>query len=175
MEEETWKSISGYDGIYEVSSLGRIKSLSRPSRSGIGNYAKKEKILKVGLNSEGYPTATLYKNGTKKTINVHQYVAISFLTHIPDGLKLVIDHTNGNKADNRVINLRIVTNRFNLSLGNRKDKNKFSSKYVGVCWSSKSRKWQSSIVISGKKKHLGIFINELDASEAYQNELLKLK
>jgi len=174
MEEEIWLPIKGFECIYEVSNLGRVKSCLRKARNGRGNYARKEKILKIPLSSKCYQHVSLHKDGYIKYVEVHKLVAIAFLNHTPDGHRLVVDHINGIITDNRVENLRIVTNRFNLSIGIRKDKGILTSQSIGVSWHKISNKWVSSIAIDGKQKYLGIFVNELDAAEAYQNELSKI-
>ncbi len=162
MKQEEFKDIPGYEGIYQVSNLGNVKSLSN-------NNSKKEKILKPSLAGRGYKSVILYSNNIKKSCKIHQLVAISFLNHKPDGTnKLVIDHINDLKSDNRLENLQIVTNRFNAY----KTQGKGTSIHKGVCWNSKLKKWQSQIYINGKNKVIGYFVNELEASKAYK---LKLK
>ena len=156
---EIFKDIPGYEGIYQVSDLGRVKSLR----------FNKEKILKPTVGSHGYYTVGLCK-GKRKTISVHQLVAMTFLNHKPDGTtKVVVDHIDNNPLNNRLYNLQLVTNRENTS----KNRNG-TSKYTGVCWSKRDNKWRSEIRINGKKKHLGRFNCELAAAAAYQKELIKL-
>jgi hypothetical protein len=150
---EIWKDIFGYEGIYMASSLGRIKSL----------MFGKEKILKPGINSTGYYVAILSKNKKRKTFKVHQLIAMAFLNHVPDKYKMVIDHVNSIPTDNRIENLRVVSNRFNLS----KDRKNKTSKYTGVYKHSGSEKWISQAVIGKKRIYLGIFDNEYDAHIAY--------
>jgi hypothetical protein len=101
---------------------------------------------------------------------MHQLVAITFLGHNTNGHKIVVDHINGDKLNNKVENLQVITNRANLS----KDKKGGSSKYVGVNWNNAAKKWQSRILIDGNRRNLGYFANELEASEAYQNRLSQL-
>jgi hypothetical protein len=95
-------------------------------------------------------------NGKQRSICMHSVI-------IGTGIGFVTDHINGNGLDNRRVNLRIVTNRENcqnLHIGK-------SSKYPGVSWNKVHCKWQSAVRISGMRKHLGYFINEIDASKAY--------
>ena len=163
---EEFKSVKGYEGLYEVSNLGRIKSLSRLSFTG---RKLKEKILNPPINNRGYRKLHLSKNGKTKTRQVHQLVAESFLNHIVCGHILVVNHIDFNRTNNNVNNLEIVTQREN---SNRKHI-KHTSKYTGVHWSKPNRKWKSQININGKMKYLGYFVNELDASLAYEKELNK--
>lgn len=173
MEEEIWKDVVGWEGFYEVSSLGRVKSLPRLIPKGTGQWETKERILKSPLSGNGYPTVHLCKNGTHKAARVHQLIAIAFLNHAIDGNKVVIDHINGIKTVNRIWNLRIVTHRFNNSVGERKNKDKFTSHHIGVCWEKSRKKWHSQIRVGSELKYLGRFINEIDASNAYQSALKK--
>ena len=103
MEEEIWKPIKDYEGLYEVSNLGRVKSL---------NYRKtgKEKILK-NIECRGYLAVCLTKNGKQKLFKVHRLVAETFIPN-PES-KPCIDHINTIKNDNRVKNLRWVTHKEN--------------------------------------------------------------
>jgi hypothetical protein len=158
--EEIFKDIPGYEGMYQVSNLGRVKSFK----------LKQEKLLKLTVGKAGYKIVALCKdkNSIKKTI--HQLVAISFLGHIPSGHKLVIDHIDNDKLNNRVDNLHIVTQRFNSS----KNDKIYSSKYRGVRWHKVAKKWVVQIYINGKNEHLGTFTDELEASEVYINKLRQI-
>jgi len=160
MKKEIWKDVIGYEGLYEVSNLGRVKSLK----------CNKEKILSPVINKKGYWQCRLYKNKIATTKLVHQLLAQSFLNHIPNGNIYVVDHINDNKLDNRLDNLQVLTNRENCY----KTQGKYSSKYKGVCWHKLAEKWVAQIKINGKLKHLGYFVNEQEASQAYQNSLAML-
>ncbi len=160
MENEIWKDIPNYEGLYQVSDFGRVKSFRK----------LKEKILKPTKNGIGYMKVILYKSDTKKQITVHQLVSIAFLNHAQNGNKLVIDHINDDKTDNRLENLQIVTHRFNSC----KTQGKYSSKYKGVSWLKDRNKWISKIHINGKTTNLGVFNCELAASLAYQTKLKQI-
>lgn len=166
---EIWIEIEGYEGLYEVSSLGRVKSLERKVLVERNNsyYILKERILKQNLGGE-YLMLSLSKNGKVKNRTVHSLVAEAFLNHKPCGHKLVVNHINAkdpnNKMNNRVDNLEVVTQRKNTDRKHLKS----SSQYTGVCWSKSNKKWHAQIVINSKIKHLGYFINELEASNAYK-------
>lgn len=100
MEKEVWKDVIGYEGLYQVSSLGRVKSLSYDKTG-------QEKVLKQGIRL-GYPYVELHKRGyPKKKKQVHRLVAMAFIPN-PEG-KPYIDHINTQKDDNRVENLQWVT------------------------------------------------------------------
>jgi hypothetical protein len=161
MEKEIWKSIPGYEGIYEVSDLGNIKSIK----------FKKENILKPSIAGGGYYSVSLSKYNKKRTINIHQLVAIAFLNHIPDGKKLVVDHIDNNQFNNRSDNLQLITQRENAS----KDRKGGSSIYLGVSWYKKSNKWISSIYHGEKLINLGYFTTEQEASEYYQKALISIE
>lgn len=97
---ETWKDIPGYENLYQISSTGRVKSLNY---RGTG----KEKLLKPGLDKDGYYYVSLCKNGERKNFKVHRLVALTFIPN-PDN-KECVDHINGIRNDNRVENLRWCT------------------------------------------------------------------
>ena len=168
---EEWRDIKGYEGLYQVSNLGRVKSLPKEWVIGKGGIRKHNgKTLKGSVTDKGYSRVLLYKNGTRKEYSVHQLVAMAFLGHTPCGYVLVVDHIDDNPKNNRVDNLQIVTHRFNTY----KTQGKYSSKYKGVYWSSKSNKWRAGIRINGKQKHLGLFTCELAAHHAYQKAVKNL-
>jgi TATA-box binding protein (TBP) (component of TFIID and TFIIIB) len=91
---------------------------------------------------------------------------MAFLNHKPCGMKLVIDHINDNKFDNRLENLQITSVRYNTC----KKQEKYSSKYKGVSFRKSDKKWVARIFIDGKIIYLGAFVNEYDAHLAYQKK-----
>ena len=165
---EIWKDIPNYEGIYQVSNLGRVKSLERKSKYRNGFRLIKEKFLKLIKGKRGYLRVSLRKDGVLKIKKVHQLVAMSFLNHKPCGHTLVVDHINANKLDNRLCNLQLISQRKNSTKENRG-----FSKYVGVGYHKSAKKWRARIRINGKQKYLGLFKNELDAANAYQEALKK--
>jgi len=95
MENELWKPVVGYEKYYQVSTLGRVKSL----RSG--------NILKPFKHSQGYQRVSLFLSGKANNVGIHQLVAKAFI--INREFKNAVNHINGNKADNRVHNLEWCT------------------------------------------------------------------
>jgi len=169
--EEIWKDIPDYEGFYQVSNLGRVKSLPREWVTGIGAIRKHNgKILKPCKTKYGHYTVTICKTSIARTFCVHQLAAMAFLGHKPNGVKLVVDHINDDPSDNRVENLQVVTQRFNVY----KTQGKYSSGYKGVYWDKSSSKWRAQITINSKVKHIGLFNCELKAHQAYENALKSL-
>lgn len=167
---EVWKDVVGYEGSYEVSSLGNIKSLSRILyMRGKHPYISNEKILKPKKEAGGYVNVRLYLNSKYKIRKIHQLVAEAFLGHVVSKHKLVVNHKNHIRSDNRVENLEIITQRDNCN----KKHLKTSSIYVGVSWNNINKNWVSRIRINSKVKHLGCYLSEFEAHIAYQKELNK--
>lgn len=173
MNKEEWKDINGYEGLYQVSSFGRVKSLERKcfKKCGKLHYSKKEFIKKTCVDSHGYVKVGLSINGVNRTYNVHQLVSIAFLNHKPQKHRLVVDHIDSDKTNNRLENLQIVTQRFNTSKSNVTR----TSKYTGVSFYKQTNRWVASIYIDGKTKTLGYFLDEYKAHLAYQNALNQMK
>ena len=171
--KEIWKDIPGYEGIYQASTKGNIKSLSRKIWTERNKCfsIKKERILKPILSTTGYFIVGLCYDGRTKQISIHQLVAIVFLNHKLNGThEIVVDHINNIKTDNRIENLQLVTHRKNCS----KDIKNKSSQYVGVSWHKPMNKWKATICINKIKIHLGYFEKEIEAYNVYLNKLLSV-
>lgn len=164
---EVWKDIPEYEGLYQVSNLGNVRSLDRVDSLG---RKVKEKVLKTPVNSRGYARVNLFLDKKPKVSKVHSLVARAFLNHKPCGMKIIVDHIDNNSLNNNLYNLQLITQRENCS----KDK-KGTSKYTGVSWSKYRNSWVAHIKINGVQKNLGKFTDEKEAAQAYQNELNKIK
>lgn len=104
---ERWRSISGYEGHYEVSDLGRVRSLDRVVphvRSKSGTCRRVGLILKPGIDTDGYCMVLLYRDGRRELRKVHQLVLEAFAGPCPAGMQGC--HDNRTPADNRLKNLR---------------------------------------------------------------------
>lgn len=106
--EEIWKDISGYEGLYQVSNLGRVRSFDRYVRNGTSNRnIKRGKILKPCVTRDGYLQLNLIKDKKKKVSTIHRLVAKAFIEN-PEN-KPCVNHIDGNKQNNNVTNLEWVT------------------------------------------------------------------
>ena len=101
--KEIWKPVPGYEGYYEVSNLGRVKSL------------RSNRLRVLSPNSRKYLGLQLYKDGKANSVHVHRLVAEVFCERLEG--KDVVDHINSNKNDNRAENLRWVTQKENVRFG----------------------------------------------------------
>ena len=113
LEKEIWKDIPEFNGLYQASNLGRIKSLKRP-------YGLKEKILKLRLERSGYYRVCLTKQSIQKYYLVHRLIYEAFNGSIPEGLQ--VNHINEIKTDNRLENLNLMTCKENTNWGSRNER-----------------------------------------------------
>ena len=157
MEKEIWKQVTGFENYY-ISNLGNVKSVKKGS----------SKILKLGSATNGYKQITLCNNGVRKLFKIHHLVAFEFLNHKPYHIsKLVINHINNDRTDNRLSNLELVTHRDN---NNKRSKNyidKYTSKYAGVSFCNARKKFKAGIKIGDKSVHLGYYESELEGHKVY--------
>jgi hypothetical protein len=97
---EFWRNIIGYEGLYQISTLGNVKSLGN-------EFSKKERLLKQKLDRNGYKSISLCKNGQSKYFSIHRLVAIHFLNRKDPSLH--VNHRDGIKTNNNLHNLEWVT------------------------------------------------------------------
>lgn len=154
---EIWKSVAGYDGLYEVSSCGNIRSQHT-------RYAGK--MLSPNKNKQGYLWVKLVdKNGLRKCHRIHRLVCRTF---IGDD-KRDVNHIDGNVSNNKLSNLEYVSRRENKN-HSYKDKKKLTGAFK-----HKVGPWFSRIYRNGKPIYLGTFPTEHAAHAAYVSALNSLK
>ena len=112
LDGEEWRDVEGYEGLYQVSNMGRVKSLVREYKSNNGKGTEyigrtKMRILKAGFNGDGYLQVALCRNSQCKYVKVHKLVAKAFIPNVEN--KPTIDHINTIRHDNRACNLRYFT------------------------------------------------------------------
>lgn len=115
--KEIWKDIKGYEGLYQVSNLGRVKALEKKCINGRVN---KEKVLKSNEDNMGYKYIGLTKNLIRKYYKVHRLVALTFIPN-PNNYPCV-NHKDENKVNNIVDNLEWCTHRYNANYGTSKER-----------------------------------------------------
>lgn len=113
--QEEWKDIKGYEGIYQISNFGNVKSLERTAKTrypGI-TYTIKEKIRKITYNESGYALVVLSKDGKNKTFLVHRLVADAFVNNPDKDVFTLVNHKDENKHNNCCDNLEWCTATYN--------------------------------------------------------------
>lgn len=112
---EVWNYIKGYEGCYQVSNLGRIRSVERNVPRGNHTLHVKERILIPGTDKDGYKFVLLSLNGKQRPYKIHRLVASSFIenkNNLP-----IINHKNEIKSDNRALNLEWCNCKYNIRYG----------------------------------------------------------
>ncbi len=161
-----WRPVVGYEGVYEVSRDGRVRSLDRV---GMGAYPGKTRqrkgaIMKAVINpTGGHPTVSLSSMGKSATISVHRIMWIAWMG--PYKKPLCLDHKNGDPKDNRLENLRLVTQLQNIR--NRLDTdNKLGHRGIQYHTSSRKKQWSAIIHVGGQRLTFGPFVSREEAIEA---------
>lgn len=103
---EIWKDVIGYEGLYQISNLGNIKSLDRVLKNRWGNYIRKGAVMALNMCNR-YAAINLFVNWKFKHCKIHRLVAIAFIPNHEN--KPEVNHINGNRYDNRAENLEWVT------------------------------------------------------------------
>jgi hypothetical protein len=156
---ERWKVIEGYDN-YSVSTYGRVRNNTT------------NRILKPGIDRNGYQFIGLYVNNNNNIMRIHRLVALAFIDNPLN--KNCVDHINNNRKNNHINNLRFATKSEN-GMNTSKKKNNTSGT-TGVIWYKPTQKWRAQIQINGVQKYFGYFETIEEAKEARitaVNELFK--
>lgn len=117
MNKEIWKDITGYEGLYQVSDQGRVKSLER--KDCLGRIVK-ERILKSTPTNNGYLLVALCDGGKPKTLTVHRLVCQAFHKNPED--KPEVNHIDEDKTNNNAVNLEWCTREENINHGSRNER-----------------------------------------------------
>ena len=134
---EEWRPIEGYEGLYEVSNLGRVRSLDRYVKYSNGQiHLHKSKVLSLLKGEYGYIQVNLHCNGKNKRCFVHRLVAQAFI-HNPDNLSEV-NHKDEDKSNNNVDNLEWCNRSYNINYGTRTERQKKTNIQNGL-WTGLSR------------------------------------
>lgn len=116
-QEEIWKDIEGYEGLYQVSNMGKVRSVDRIDCTG---HRLNGKILRPRMNSGGYLLVNLHNEGEQKTFTVHRLVAQAFIPN-PEGLPQ-INHKDEDKTNNIVDNIEYCDRKYNCNYGTRNER-----------------------------------------------------
>lgn len=117
--EEKWKDIQGYEGLYQVSNLGNVRSVDRIVKHYPKDYFQKGRVLKSALTKNGYPMVILVNHNDRKTKMIHRLVAETF---IPNTNNLPqVNHKDEDKINNKVDNLEWCTHKYNVNYGHRNE------------------------------------------------------
>lgn len=170
MENETWKTISGYEGYYKISSKGRVKSLDRTVKQGCSFRKVKSRYKKIHIGTHGYPCVTLCKDRKSRSIPIHLLLAKAF---IPNPLnKPYVDHINTNKMDYKLENLRWVTPKENannpLTLKHCKENTYISSVSSRANDTKRKKNTKTAPRIVYQFDKIGHLINQYESSREAQ-------
>lgn len=150
-EQEIWKDIEGYNGAYQVSNMGRVRSFK----------GRGVKILKASISTPGYTFVKLSLEGKGTIFYIHRLVAEYFCKGYRKGLH--VDHVNGTKTDNRFFNLRWVTRLHNNELFSQR------RSVFGVGVTYYKNKYRAQIRFKGKNKTIGRYDTPEQARQARQD------
>lgn len=158
LDVEEWCDILGFEGRYQISNMGRVRSL----------LGKNLRILRLNMFGN-YLSIRLLKHGKCYGFNVHRLVAIAFLPDFEP--RLEVDHIDGNKINNRATNLRMATHSQNLC--NRKAQKNNTAGAKGVSFDKSTNRWIASITVGGKQTTLGRYSTVKEAKKVYSEFALK--
>ena len=159
MEQEIWKPVVGYEGLYEVSNMGNVRSVTRTVWQLYRYNTLKGKPMKLSFDRYGYLCCELSKNGKRSHCMVHRMVAEAFL-ECEDPSKYCVDHINTVRTDNRVVNLRFVSIKEN-------NNNPLTIKHLRAALNDKnlqSRRIETMRKRKGKKAPRYVYMYDLECN-----------
>lgn len=165
MTEEIWKPVVGYEGLYEVGSFGNIRSIDRIVYTEKGKKTRiiKGVMLKPSLRN-GYLSVCISKDGKSKSKTIHSLICQSFYGFKFKAYNGVVNHKDGNKTNNNIDNLEIITPRINIL---HKILSERSEKYIGSKLAI-GDKWRASISVCGVSYFLGNYSKQDEADRVYK-------
>lgn len=122
LPNEEWRDVVGYEGLYKVSNMGRVKMLERSVPQRYGYKRIEEHLIKQILSPKNYLFVDLWRSNKNKRMSVHRLVLQAFSQQDSD--RLECNHINEIRLDNRIENLEWLSHKDNLNYGTRKDKHK---------------------------------------------------
>ena len=155
---EMWRSVDGFLN-YQISNTGNVRN------------ANTGRILKTHEHRDGYVIVDLRADDKRTNCKIHRLVSTAFIPN-PDN-KPQVDHIDNKKDNNCVDNLRWATHQEN-QRNKPKTLRPTTSKYIGVSWHKKAKKWEAKIKINKKSIHLGCFDEPKDAAIAYNARVIDL-
>jgi len=162
-ENEIWKDVVGFEGLYEVSNFGRIKGLEKKCNGRwVGHtFRRFERIMKQNILPCGYVHIGLKKNKKQYSKTIHSLVWDAFIGNPPKKESTYqIDHIDGNKNNNRLDNLQLLTHRENTAKSVKKE-----GKLTGAF--KNGNKWIARVSVNNRLKSLGNYDTQELAHEAY--------
>lgn len=145
--KEEWKDIAGYEGLYQVSNFGNVRSVDRHTETSNSVRFYKGRLMKQCKNRNGYMQVSLCKNGCYKCCLVHRIVAIAFI-QISDSDKNEVNHKDENKENNNACNLEWVTRIENEMHGTKKERQSNKMKHPIVQYGLNGKyikEWKSAL------------------------------
>ena len=151
---EIWKDIIGYEGYYQISNLGNVKSLNRIVKNKNGYRNTGERLLKIYLpkDSQHYPFVILCKNGKTENKLIHRLVATAFVTNDDPIHKTQVNHIDENKMNNSSDNLEWCTPKYNAEYGTRIERTKNLQQIINR---------GSAFYAKKQVRHTGLFVQRL--------------
>jgi hypothetical protein len=175
---EQWKNVVDFNGYYQVSNLGNFRK--HPDKQGKRKNPKPLARVK-SVNRDGYEYVDLCKNGTKQRKTVHQLVAAAFIPQFIYGTE--INHNDGNKRNNAIINLEISTPIHNNTHAHATGliPKPGKSQYYNVSIQVDKRQqpprisYLAAVKLNNQRNYIGAFASEIEAAQAVDNFLDSIK
>lgn len=168
--KEIYKDIKNYEGYYQVSNLGNIKSLDRYDSAG---KLRKGRIRKVQIDEKKKCVSLLLTVNKVSTIRTVQSLVAEVFLGDYDNDNFIVEHVDKNFKNNKLDNLKIISKR-ELAVKSNKARSSRKGKLTGAYYSRSLKKYISKCFIDGKQNHLGVFETEVEAHNEYLKALKKL-